>query len=243
MKSFFILVLFCSVIHLNVSAQQKIRLSDDLYLVKLSDNTYMHTSFANTAEFGRFPSNGLVFISSQKAFLFDTPIDESVTKLLLSWIADSMKLKLEAFVPNHYHTDCMGQLELIKSLGVPSYANQLTVDFAERLKLPVPEHAFKDSLVLNSGSAAMYCYYFGGGHTADNIVVYIPSEKILFGGCMVKSMSSVNMGNTADAVMSEWPSTIESVYAKFKDARFVIPGHGDFGGPELLVHTRDLLKE
>ena len=39
------------------------------------------------------------------------------------------------------------------------------------------------------------CYYFGGGHSEDNIAVWIPSAKLLFAGCMVKEMAAQNAGN------------------------------------------------
>jgi len=87
------------------------------------------------------------------------------------------------------------------------------------------------------------CYYFGGGHTTDNIVVWIPSEKILFAGCMVKEMSSKTLGNLADADVNEWPSTIDKVIDKFPSAKIVIPGHGKFGGKELLIHMQELFNQ
>ena len=82
----------------------------------------------------------------------------------------------------------------------------------------------------------------GGQIPQNNIVVWIPSERILFPGCMVKSLSAQDLGNTADADVSEWPRTIDRVIEKFKKASIVIPGHGEHGGRELLVHTRELLQ-
>ena len=42
-------------------------------------------------------------------------------------------------------------------------------------------------------------FYPGSGHTEDNIVVWLPKHRILFGGCFVKSLQSKNLGNTEDA--------------------------------------------
>jgi metallo-beta-lactamase class B len=36
--------------------------------------------------------------------------------------------------------------------------------------------------------------------------------------------------------------TINKVIAKFPSANIVIPGHGPWGGKELLYHTLDILK-
>ncbi|MDP4204044.1 MAG: CfiA family subclass B1 metallo-beta-lactamase, partial [Bacteroidota bacterium] len=74
-----------------------------------------------------------------------------------------------------------------------------------------------------------------------NIVVWIPSEKILFAGCMVKEMKANTKGNLSDADVKAWPSTIKKVMAKFPSARIVIPGHGEAGGFELLQHTLEVV--
>lgn len=55
-------------------------------------------------------------------------------------------------------------------------------------------------------------------------------------------MSSKGLGNLSDADVKAWPSTIEKVIGKFPTAEIVIPGHGQIGGKEILIHTQDLLK-
>jgi metallo-beta-lactamase class B len=87
------------------------------------------------------------------------------------------------------------------------------------------------------------CYYFGAAHTTDNIVVWIPTEQILFAGCMAKSLNSQNLGNTADGDLKAYPETLRKVIAKFPDARIVIPGHGQYGGIEVLKHTLQLAEQ
>ena len=37
------------------------------------------------------------------------------------------------------------------------------------------------------GQHAFQTYYGGQGHTPDNIVIWFDKEKILYGGCLVKS--------------------------------------------------------
>jgi metallo-beta-lactamase class B len=107
----------------------------------------------------------------------------------------------------------------------------------------MPNKGFTDSLRLESGGEIVECHYLGVGHSADNIVVWIPSEKILFAGCMVKDVHSKGLGNLSDAKPEEWYLTIQKVMATFTDAAIIIPGHGQIGGKELLEHTNRLLKE
>jgi metallo-beta-lactamase class B len=223
-------------------ASERIKISNDIELIKLSDNAYVHVSYSVLPEFGRFPSNGLIFINGNKAFLFDTPVTDSLTKDLLTWIEDSMKLTIIGFVPNHWHVDCMGGLKYIQDQNIKTYANQKTIDIARSKNLPVPAHGFKDSITLYLDEKAIDCYFLGAAHSLDNVVVWIPSEKILFPGCMVKSLTSSDLGNLTDGDLKAYPETIDKVIKKFSTANVVIPGHGQSGGLNLLLHTRDLLR-
>ena len=190
--------------------------------------------------YGRVASNGLLFVNGKEAFLFDTPMTDSLTMDLVSFLRDKMKLKITGFIPNHWHADCMGGLGYLQGQKIESYANEMTIDIARSKNLPVPEHGFKDSLELHLGNKLIECYYLGAAHSMDNIVVWIPSEKILFPGCMVKSFNSKDLGNTADGDLSAYAGTIDVLIRKFPTAKIVIPGHGPSGGLELLTHTREL---
>jgi metallo-beta-lactamase class B len=220
-----------------------IKISKDLELLKISDNAYVHISYANLPEYGRISANGLIFINNKTAYLFDTPWTDSLTRTLVTFLESNMKLKIAGFVPNHWHNDCMGGLGYLQSRMIDSYANQMTIDIARSKKLPVPAHGFKDSLQLFLGEKVIDCYYLGAAHSLDNIIIWIPSEKILFPGCMIKSLSSVDLGNIADGDMNSYPKTIDKLILKFRNAKIVIPGHGQPGNSDLLMHTRDLLKK
>jgi metallo-beta-lactamase class B len=243
MKKLFLLtmILFCFVKYSFAQEQYKtIIISKDIEVIKITENAFVHTSYTSTPQYGRIGSNGLIFINNGEAVLFDTPMTDSLTKDLVDWITDTLKVKLVKFVPNHWHVDCIGGLAYLNSLGIESYANEITVQIAKSQNLPAITHGFKDSLTLSLGDKKIFCEYPGAAHSLDNIVVWIPSENILFAGCMVKEIKSKNLGNTADGDLKAYPGTILKVLNKYHKARFVIPGHGMFGGIELLMHTLDL---
>jgi metallo-beta-lactamase class B len=54
---------------------------------------------------------------------------------------------------------------------------------------------------------------------------------------MIKEVKAKDLGYTDDGDVKEYPKTLKKVMAKFPTAKFVIPGHGDFGGMELIKHT------
>jgi metallo-beta-lactamase class B len=238
MKKVFISLLILAT--LNSVAQESIKISDDLELLRISKNAFIHVSYVNSPTFGRYSSNGLVFINGNEAFLFDTPTDEQLTIALVEWLREKMKVEIRGFAPNHWHEDCMGGLGYLNKQGTTSYANSRTIDIARQKDLPVPVKGFDDTLTVELGDRNIHLYYPGAAHSMDNIVAWIPSEKILFAGCMCKSLESTNLGNTADGDLKEYASTIRKVMNEFPDAKVVVPGHGKAGGMELLTHTAKL---
>ncbi|MDR1054918.1 MAG: hypothetical protein LBL90_03660 [Prevotellaceae bacterium] len=161
----------------------------------------------------------------------------------MKYITDSLHVTVVGFVPSHWYEDCMGGLAYLTNTGVKSYANQLTIDITHEKALPVPQNAFTNLLNLKLNDIGISCYYLGGGHTADNIVVWILSEKILFAGCMAKDIHLTGLGNLADAVVNERRPTIEKLIAKFPATKIVIPCHGLVGGIDISLHIKDLLSK
>lgn len=241
-KRLITLIVFGLISYGSIGQQKEIvKINFDLELIKLSGNAYIHVSYINHPTWGRVSSNGMIFIQNQKAFLFDTPMSDTATQSLVNWVENNLSLKFIGFVPNHWHIDCIGGLKFIQNKGIKTYANQMTIDKAQDEKLPVPEIGFSDSLTINFEDKDIKCYYFGAAHTMDNIVVYLPSEKILFAGCIAKEINSKTLGNIVDGDVNEYPKTITKVLSLFPDAEIVIPGHGNYGGRELLYHTLDLI--
>lgn len=216
-------------------------MNQNLEIIPLSSSAYIHVSYSDS-EWGRIPSNGLVLVQEGEAFLFDTPMDIECTKVLVKYIKDSLKARITGFVPNHWHADCAGGLAYLHQIGVKSYANEMTIKFMLEKGFEVPQHGFETSLNLRLGNLQIECFYPGAAHSLDNIVVWIPKEKILFAGCMVKELKTKNIGNIADADTQAWPVTIQKIIEKFPEVQIVIPGHGAFGGKELLSHTLEITR-
>src|SRR5690606_32788148 len=139
---------------------------------------------------------------------------------------------------NHFHTDCLGGLSEFHKEGIKSYAHEYTLEelLSKKDTTNAPQIYFHDSLKLTVGGQEVFSKYFGEAHTRDNIASWITSERLLFGGCMLKTVDAPK-GNLDDAKLEALPITIEKVKAAFPTAEFVIPGHGSAGGPELLDYT------
>ncbi len=241
-KVFFLSALFSlSYLFGQTQENKKIIISDDLELVPLSEHVFLHTSYMESAGYGRFPCNGLVFVSRDSAIIIDTPVNDSLSVQLLSWL-NGKGIRTIAVIPTHWHNDNLGGLKAFHEAGIRSYAYSLTLQLAAQHQYEVPQVPFSDSMNLQVGREIVKCKFLGAGHSLDNIVVWIPSERILFGGCLVRAAGSVGLGYTADGNVEAWPNTILEVMKEYPDAAIVIPGHGLPGGKELLWHTYQLLR-
>lgn len=221
---------------------ESVVVSKNLTITKLSENAYIHISTKETEKWGPITANGLIIINNKKAVLLDTPWNNEQTETLLNFIEDSMKVKVVSLVPNHWHEDCMGGLTAIKKRNIKSYANQMTIDIAKEKGIDTPDHGFTDSLKLKLGRKTIECYYLGAAHALDNIVVWIPSEQILFAGCVLKGLDYRSIGFTGDGDINEYPKTLKKLLVKFPDTKTVIPGHGDYGGIDVIHHNISLLE-
>ena len=226
---------------LSLFGELVIKISGDLELKKISDHCYIHISYHDLENAPHFPANGLVYINQGKAYIVDTPWTNELTDLLIQYLQDTMKVSVECVIPAHWHEDCMGGLETVHKMGIQSYAYQLTAEICKEKKLPVPQITFNDSLLIGPENELLL-KYLGPGHTEDNMIVYIPSEKILFAGCMAKALGWNSLGFTGDANIPKWPETLKNVLHRFPDAKIVIPGHGNYGGLDILEHTLSLFK-
>lgn len=221
--------------------QHELYRTETLIITQLSPNAFQHTSFKQTNDFGNVACNGLVVRSGKETVVFDTPVSNEVSAELINWIRDSLNCRINAVVPTHFHDDCLGGLNAFHDKGIPSHANTRTIALALENQFAVPQNAFTDSLVIKIADETVLVKYFGEGHTSDNVVGYFPSENVLFGGCLVKSLNA-GKGFLGDANLSEWPKTVEMVKAAFPEVRYVVPGHGNPGDSALLGYTIRLFK-
>jgi len=221
-----------------------IRVSDDVTLKPITSDVWVYTSYLDVPELGgRTGANGLVVVSGQDAVLINVPWTDQQTAALFDWIQEKLGATVKAVVPTHFHQDCMGGLAEAHRRGATSYGLDKTVVLAQRDHLPVPQCPFSFRTAIHCGTLVLLVTYHGSGHTTDNVVAWLPKQRILFGGCLIKSQDAQSLGNMSDGDLTAYPATLKSVKAAYPNAKIVIPGHGDWGGPGLIDHTLKLSKK
>lgn len=220
---------------------KKLYQSKDLSILQIAENSFIHTSYKQTTDFGNVPCNGLIVRNTNEVIIFDTPTNDKNSQELIQWIKGTLHCKINAIIPTHFHDDCLGGLKAFHNNAIPSYANFKTIELAQENNFVAPKIGFKDSLVLKIGNGKVIAKFFGEGHTKDNIVGYFPSDNILFGGCLIKAIDATK-GYTGDANLSQWSKTVEKVKKQYPKVTIIVPGHGDYGNTKLLDYTIALFK-
>jgi metallo-beta-lactamase class B len=223
---------------------ESIRVSDDVTLKPITSGVWVYTSYFDVPELGgRTGANGLIAVSGQEAVLINLPWTDQQTAALFDWIERRLGATVKAVVPTHFHQDCMGGLAEAHRRGAASYGLDKTIAFAQRDHLPVPQCPFGFRTAIRFGTSILLVTYHGSGHTTDNVVAWLPKQRTLFGGCLIKSQDAQSLGNTSDGDLRAYPATLRSVKAAYPNAKIVVPGHGDWGGPGLIDHTLKLCKK
>src|SRR5438132_3037085 len=89
------------------------------------------------------------------------------------------------------------------------------------LKPTPPNVTLQTRMTLIRGDREIQIRFLGRAHTAGDVVVFLPKEKIVITGDMLTAALS----NMSDGFVNEWPVTLDEL--KKLDFDTVLPGHGE----------------
>lgn len=239
------LILFISISGINSIALDLKRqnVGEDIEYIPVNPHTYILVSYANLPGYGRLGTNHLLYIKNNRAFLFDSPYDDALAEKLYQWVKKNLNSEITAVSISHWHQDHSGGLKAFHRNGIETYSSLKTKEMMETAGLESPRKTFSGSLKVNFEGTEILLAFCGEGHTSDNTVGWIESEKILFSGSVIRAASDKNLGYMKDANVKAWPRTVRNIQKKFGRAALIIPGHGDAGGPGLIKHTASLAQK
>jgi glyoxylase-like metal-dependent hydrolase (beta-lactamase superfamily II) len=235
----FILCLFVSAVAFGQKPVQKISITH------LTKNFYVCTSYGYPDDKSpAYPANSLFAVTDKGIILVNTPWGDEQTQQLIDSVKQRFNKKIIFCVATHFHDDCLGGLDVLKKQGAKTYSSKQTYTLAKKENNELPQYTFARDTTFNIAGITLQTYYPGAGHTQDNIVVWLPQQQVLFGGCLVKSLEATTKGFTGDADLTQWPLTIKNVAIRYKAARYLIPGHlGWQGDRKQLSHTLQILSK
>lgn len=113
-------------------------------------------------------------------------------------------------------TDEDQRQQLTNQIGeIEAYVKEMTPP-----QITLPTITFDDRLVIHDGDREIHLLFLGRGHTAGDIVVYVPSERVVATGDLLQGM----LPYLGDGYPEEWPQTLAAL--ERLDFTRVVPGHG-----------------
>jgi len=209
-----------------------------LEIDEIEKGVFLHKSYSEVHGWGLVSSNGLVVVNEGKAFIVDTPWSNQDTENLVKWIR-SRNYELLGSISTHSHEDRTAGIKWLNDNSIATYATTLTNNILRNEGKEQAVHSIKGNEI-ELANDLLEVFYPGGGHTIDNVVVWLPKSKILFGGCFVRSLESKGLGYTGEAHIDKWSSSAERAISNYPKAKTVVPGHGKIGDINLLEHTKYL---
>lgn len=206
-----------------------------------------------------FISNAGFVVTPKGVVVIDALGSPVLAQKLIQEIRKVSKQKIVAVVLTHYHADHVYGLQEFKRLGATVYAqrdglNYLAsetakqrliasrIDFApwvnENTRLVPADVWIDQSKTITVGGVEFILNRVGPAHAHEDLIVYVPSEKVLFAGDLVFRGRIPFVGN-ADS--RGWVKALNEIQ-KLNSA-IVVPGHGPYStnAVEDVVFTRNYL--
>jgi metallo-beta-lactamase class B VIM len=212
-------------------------------LQKIAEGVWVHSSAYRFPGAALVPSNGLVVEDGDALILVDTAWGELATLALLAKIESEIGKPVKKLIVTHHHYDRLAGVDILEARGAEVFSHPQTANLSAARGTPVPNTSVSALSAPKSRSklGPVEIAYPGKGHAPDNIIVYVPSAAVLFAGGLVRGADQKTLGNTATASIEDWASSLAWMSAVYKDAKFVVPGHGKGGDASLPRLTLRLL--
>jgi len=200
-------ILLCNAIFF---AQTK---TNKLNITHLTENFYIYTTYHSYK--GEIASaNGLYIVTNNGVVMIDSPWDTTQFQPLLDSIQNKHHQKVVLCIATHSHEDRSAGLEFYQQQNIKTFTSLQTDSISKATNQKRAQFHFTKDTTFTIGQLNFQTYYPGPGHTTDNIVVWFPKQKILYGGCFIKSTEATDLGYIKEANLQAWPISLKNVQQK-----------------------------
>lgn len=236
--------------------------SIQIKLIQVAPHTYFVQGFPEMGSKSNqnFISNAGFVITPGGVVAVDALGSPILAKKLIGEIQKLTQQKIVAVIVSHYHADHVYGLQEFKKIGAKIYAqgegrNYLSsetakqrliasrIDFApwvnEGTQLISADVWIDQKSKLSIGGVDFFISRVGPAHAPEDLMVYVPTEKVLFAGDLVFRGRIPFVGN-ADS--KGWLAALDEI--EKLNPNIVIPGHGNYSvkPAQDIVFTREYLK-
>ena len=198
--------------------------------------------------------NSLVYVGRDHVTVIGATWTPAIAELLVREIKKITPLPVSEVIDTNHDLDRTGGNAYFRQIGAHIIATALTrdllanegeaarrslqTDFADFPAVPIvlPDTIVGADFTLQNG--AVRGFYIGPSHKPDDIFVWLPNEKVLYGGCVLKEQ----LGNMAGADPAAYRKTLTALKAMKLPIETIVAGHWSaVHGPELIDQYLGLL--
>ena len=208
---------------------------------------------------GNFISNAGFVVTDTSVVVVDALGSPALAAALLAEIRRVTPKPVSHVIVTHYHADHIYGLQTFRAAGAQIIANRRANEYLnsetaalrmkasrdelgpwidERTELVPADRWIDAEATLDVGGTRFLLRAIGPAHTPEDVVVYVPSERVLFAGDLVFRNRIPYVGQ-ADS--RRWLAALDVLLAY--DAAVIVPGHGPSSteARRVLTLTRDYL--
>jgi metallo-beta-lactamase class B len=213
-----------------------------LTITHLTGDLYIYTTW-HFIDDGPYPANSMYLVTPKGAVMFDTPWDSTQFQPLLDSIYARHGQRVVLCISTHFHADRTAGLAFLQQQGIATWSSAMTLELCRQRHEHQATYTFTQDTTFTIGDYSFRTFYPGPGHTKDNIVIWLPKDKVLYGGCLVKSTEASTIGNVADGDLIAYPTSIMRLMKEFPHPAYIIPGHLGWTDIQSLEHTLKLCQQ
>ncbi len=154
-------------------------------------------------------------------------------------------------INTHYHPDhtfgnaAFEDVNILSSKLTKEFMEQMDINYIEKIwgkedskkyHVSLPNSTFEEKLSLSECGVKMKLCNLGG-HTPDSTIIFLEKEGILIAGDLI--FNNYHLEITDDSNIEDWKNALNIL--RDLSPFFVVPGHGEVGGLDLIKSTKDYL--
>lgn len=226
-------------------------------LTKLADDVYAYVGVKDASPARSFAANAGIVIGRDGVLVIDTLISAKEGERFLADIRTVTNKPIKYVVNTHTHLDHAFGNCVFANLGATVISHDadrasLAKTGADTLEsagnyglkpedmagteIVLPTLSFSDRLTIDLGGEEVRLIRTAPSHTAGSLVVYVPSEKLLFSGDILFTDFHPFL---ADGDIPGWTGTIDTLLAM--DVERIVPGHGPLSTKKDLREMKEYL--
>ena len=228
-------------------------------LIRLDESVYAWIASGPSSAEGLGANSGFI-VGDESVLVVDSRFSYNHARQLLEAIRSITDLPVSYLVNTHYHPDHVWGNSIFRAEGAIILARPETNIEMERfnpiyrdyyrdrkpevfemikdVEPALPDSLVADELRLDLGGIEVVVTYFGPGHTAGDLVVAVPSKRIVFTGGLVSNGYHPNMGDQG-ADFGNWLITLDRL--DDEQPRMVVPGQGPAGDAGIIELQRSYM--